>query len=80
MVVTVPMMAMPMEAMAVMTTVAVMATVPAVTTMATASEDLSRDSQRSSGQRQRRDTGHNDFLNSSHERLLGLCSARIALL
>lgn len=69
------MMAMPMEA-TMATVVAVMTSVPAVTT---ASKDLSRDNQRGSGQCQRRDTGRNDFLDSSHGRLLGLRSAKSAL-
>jgi hypothetical protein len=73
------MMAMPMEATMAAVVTSVVAVMTSVTTMATASENLSRDSQRSCGKCQRSDTGRNDFLNSSHERLLGLCSARIAL-
>ncbi len=74
------MMAMPMEATVAAVVSSVVTVMTSVATMATASEDLSRDGQRGSGQCQRRDTGGNDFLNSSHGRLLGLCSARIALL
>ena len=80
MVVTMPVMAMPMEAtveavMASVPSVPAMATMAAMAAMATTSDRLSREGQRGCGQCQRRDTSRDDFLNSCHERLLVLCSA-----
>jgi len=75
------MMTMPKMTMAKMTmTMPVASTMPTMPTVTVASsERLTRDGQRSRGQRQRSNRGRNDRLDLRHRRLLGWAGARIAL-
>ncbi|MCK1514540.1 hypothetical protein IVB22_18595 [Bradyrhizobium sp. 190] len=59
-----------MMAMSVVPVMAVASTVPAMPTVTTSSESLTRDGQRSGGQRQSSDRGRNDLLDLRHGRLL----------
>jgi hypothetical protein len=88
-VVTMPVVTMPVVAVAMpmvpvmavtstMPAVAAMTTVTAMTAVTAPSESLTGDGQRSSCQRQSSDSGRNDLLDPSHERLLG-CAARGSL-